>query len=34
LVEKPEGKRPLEKDLGIDEMILLKRILKKCGWIP
>jgi len=26
LVEKPEGKRPLAKDLEVDEMILLKWI--------
>jgi len=36
LVEKPEGKRPLEKDLEVDEMILLvlEWILKKCGLTP
>jgi hypothetical protein len=31
LVEKPEGKRPLEKYLEVDEMVL-KWILK-CGWV-
>ena len=34
LVEKREGKRRLEKDLEVDEIILLKWIMKKCGWIP
>jgi hypothetical protein len=34
LVEKPECKRPLEKDLEVDEVIILKWILRKCGWLP
>jgi len=33
LVEKYEGKTPLEKDLEVDEMILSKLILNKCGWM-
>jgi hypothetical protein len=34
LVEKPEGKRPPEKDLEVDVILLLKWILKNCGWMP
>jgi len=31
LVEKPEGKRPLGRDLGVDERITLRSIFRK--WV-